>query len=57
MFVWPDLPSPGLLLNLLLCPKEPYMLLLSLVRLSAGDWIGTGIALAGIALAWFWPRD
>ncbi|KAK9823975.1 hypothetical protein WJX72_006732 [[Myrmecia] bisecta] len=21
-----------------------------------GDWIGAGVALAGVALAWFWPR-
>lgn len=21
-----------------------------------GDWIGAGVAIAGVALAWFWPR-
>jgi len=24
--------------------------------LCPGDWIGTGIALAGVAIAWFWRR-
>lgn len=25
-------------------------------RPDLGDWIGTGLAVAGVALAWFWPR-
>jgi hypothetical protein len=23
---------------------------------SAGDWVGSAVAVTGVALAWFWPR-
>ncbi|KAK9826196.1 hypothetical protein WJX81_006740 [Elliptochloris bilobata] len=26
------------------------------VRPDVGDWVGAGVALAGVAIAWFWPR-
>jgi drug/metabolite transporter superfamily protein YnfA len=25
-------------------------------RLDAGDWAGGAVALAGVTMAWFWPR-
>jgi hypothetical protein len=25
--------------------------------LDLGDYIGTGVALAGVCIAWFWPRQ
>jgi hypothetical protein len=25
-------------------------------RPDTGDWVGASIAVAGVALAWFWPR-
>lgn len=26
-------------------------------RPDRGDWVGAGIALTGVAVAWFWPRS
>jgi len=31
--------------------------LLDGMKLDAGDWIGSLVALAGVGIAWFWPRD
>lgn len=27
------------------------------VRPDIGDWVGTGLAVAGVLVAWFWPRS
>jgi drug/metabolite transporter superfamily protein YnfA len=27
------------------------------LKLDLGDYIGTGVALAGVCIAWFWPRQ
>lgn len=35
---------------------EADMVVTTQVCCSEGDWIGSGIALVGVAVAWFWKR-